>query len=200
MKRTPPTAEQVAKKITNFKSWLVQRGAELLKETNEYEMVRFKSGNTTAVIYRKKSDHSNVTFLNSIAEDAWFGFMTGSPWRANPATERRRMDKNGALYDTLRQRDGDECFFCAMDIPQYEGTIEHLVCLTHGGPEHISNKFLAHKECNMIAGTLSAVEKLVVYHNVRLKKALRQLNDNQGRRSDRAASDADSEASCEATG
>jgi 5-methylcytosine-specific restriction endonuclease McrA len=46
-------------------------------------------------------------------------------------------------------------------------TIEHLVPVAHGGPNHLSNCFLAHKRCNAAAGTLSAAEK------VRLRDAMR---------------------------
>jgi 5-methylcytosine-specific restriction endonuclease McrA len=179
MAKSEPTLAEVSKKLTQFKTWLSDRGAELLAPTSEYELVRFRIDGKTTVIYRKKEPNSKVSFFCDKGQEAWEEFTKGvSNWRAMPATVRQK-GYSWVLKRTLRQRDGDECFYCAERMQDRDMTIEHLVSLCHGGPEHISNKFLAHTLCNQRAGNLSAVEKLKIYHFARVKKALEQKNVGQ---------------------
>jgi 5-methylcytosine-specific restriction endonuclease McrA len=186
-------ADAVAEK---FKRWLNERGAEVLEPTNQYEVVRFKTGKGIGILYKKGGPNQYCSMVGECAQ-AWYQFIKpSSSWRAIPATK-RRINVDPVVYKSIRKRDGDDCFYCALPIPEYEGTIEHLVSLTHGGPEHISNKFLAHKECNIRAGTLSAVEKIHRYHLARMEKLLRNINE-QGRRDRRASAESIAQARCEA--
>ena len=66
----------------------------------------------------------------------------------------------------LISRDGEDCFFCARALGQ-DITVEHLVAIAHGGPNHISNLFLAHAACNNEAGHMSAPEKVALAINKR---------------------------------
>lgn len=150
------------KEVSNFQEWLRARGAEVLKPTNEYEVIRFKTSNGVSVVYRKNS--GKLTFMNESGQ-AYSAYKNASSWRACPPTKRK---SNGTIVtNTIRDRDGDDCFFCAKKVEIGEESVEHLVCLTHGGPNHISNLFLAHKECNKEAGYLSAPEKVKLYNKVR---------------------------------
>lgn len=156
------TATDVLKQLEQFKGWLSSHGAEVLEPTNEYEVVRFKTGKGTSVIYRKKVLSGNCSFIGD-AEVAWREFkLPQSSWRAVPRTKRSKTT-DSVEYTTIRKRDGDNCFFCNHFVAHNVGTIEHLVALTHGGPQHISNKYLAHKDCNARAGHLSAVEKIKIH-------------------------------------
>jgi 5-methylcytosine-specific restriction endonuclease McrA len=75
----------------------------------------------------------------------------------------------------LVERDGAGCFFCGRRVsapdedcpPGYEPSVEHLVAIMHGGPNHISNTYLAHARCNNIAGNVSAVEKIGLRERMR---------------------------------
>lgn len=77
--------------------------------------------------------------------------------------------KSGAgTHAALIARDGNECFFCLSPLGQLK-SVEHLVPVAHGGPNHISNKFLAHPDCNRAAGHLSAPEKIRIREEALLR-------------------------------
>jgi hypothetical protein len=174
MRKDLPTANQVIKRLENFKTFLGQRGAELLSVTNEWELIRFKTGKGVAIVYRSKDENATCSFIGD-AQQAWLEFLNPeTKWRAIPPTKRK--PSQSVEYRTIRQRDGSDCFFCAEHVPEGQGTIEHLVPVCHGGPQHISNKFLAHKDCNAQAGNLSAPEKILLYHKSRLQRLFRRLN------------------------
>ena len=68
-------------------------------------------------------------------------------------------------------RDGDNCFFCRKPLAG-DLTVEHLVALAHGGPNHISNLVCAHAACNHEAGHLSVAEKVALALAKRTAKVL----------------------------
>lgn len=78
--------------------------------------------------------------------------------RLAPVVVRGRRN-DAATVKRLLDRDGTGCFFCGSDLDG-DVTVEHLVAIAHGGPNHVSNLFLAHAECNQRAGHLSAPEKI----------------------------------------
>lgn len=76
------------------------------------------------------------------------------------------LDQRAARLAYLIARDGAVCFYCTRELdPRTEGTkpngctIEHVVALSAGGPDHASNLALSCPSCNAAAGHLSAVEK-----------------------------------------
>lgn len=150
-------AMRIKMKANEFGDWLSSVGAQVLEPTNAYEVMRFKAGDITSVIYRNKV--GGVTH-SGVSKEAWEAFNTGKSWRAAPATRRKRMTPN---IRTLRARDGDLCFFCQKVVGQDNESVEHLVSITHGGTNHISNLLLAHKTCNAKAGNLSAMEKIKIH-------------------------------------
>jgi 5-methylcytosine-specific restriction endonuclease McrA len=193
---TIPTGREAEAIAEKFKKWLNERGAEVLGSTNEYEVVRFRTGKGVGILYRKGGPNQQCSLVGECLQ-AWREFNNpASKWRAIPATK-RRLNVDPVLYRTIRERDGDDCFYCAKPIPEYEGTIEHLISLTHGGPEHISNKFLAHKDCNIRAGNMSATQKVHQYHLARMEKLLRNINE-QRRRDRQASAGSITQARCEA--
>lgn len=158
------TETRITKKVKEFRTWLSGCGAQVLEPTSEWEIVRFKAGNETCVIYRNKI--GRVTF-SGVAEMAWDAFSTSTAWRAAPATRRRKVSPQIAA---LRKRDGNLCFFCLGVVSEETESVEHLVSVTHGGPNHISNLFLAHKSCNAKAGHLSAPEKIQIHVKAAIAK------------------------------
>lgn len=147
-------------KLENFRTWLSDNGAEILEPTNEWEVLRFRGTNGTSVIYTNKS--GNLKFQNE-SLDAWCAFTTASAWRAIPKIKRK---PNSSQLHTIRQRDGDLCFYCQLIVEEKDESVEHLVSLTHGGPNHISNLFLTHRKCNAAAGNLSATAKIRMHTDV----------------------------------
>lgn len=152
------TVSHIQPHLERFKDWLVARGAEVF-EPCAYELLRFKAGDKYHIIYYRQN--GNVTFHGS-SEKIWRFFRLNTDWRAMEATKRKPRPSNEIT--TIRKRDGDLCFYCQKYVPfGEEESSEHLVSLTHGGPHHISNKFLAHRVCNQQAGTLSAPEKIAIH-------------------------------------
>ncbi len=162
------SANDVIVRLPLFKEWLSSRGAEILEPTNEYEIIRFRTVKGVSIIYKKKSAAQPCTFFNE-AETAWdqFNDLTKN-WRAAPRAK-RELGKSREDCKTLRKRDGDYCFFCCLFVTSAKESVEHLVPLTHGGPDHISNKFLAHRECNLSVGCMSAIEKINIHTRAKIK-------------------------------
>ena len=141
--------------VERFRSWLSERGAEVLEPTNRWEVIRFRANGQTSVVYQNK--HGRVTSWGGEAAEAWKAFRSNGDWRGNKRTRRRSMSP---LQRTLRERDGDDCFFCGEFVDPNDVSVEHLVALTHGGPHHVANLVLAHPDCNREAGHLSVSEKV----------------------------------------
>lgn len=138
-----------------FEAWLTSRGAEVLTPTNEWELRRFICGSGTSIVYTNK--HGELKWTGQ-AGTAYASFLGGKSWRAMPRT--RRTSKSSPTCQALRQRDGDACFYCHLPVGFDDESPEHLVSLTHGGPDHIANMALAHRICNSEAGHLSLMEKI----------------------------------------
>jgi 5-methylcytosine-specific restriction endonuclease McrA len=151
-------------KVEVFKKRLVEAGGELLGPTNPYEMLRFRTSKGVGVIY--KGRRGETWNAEAIAARDYLEAKGGS--LAPVPVKGRRKDK--ATVSALLIRDGDDCFFCRKPL-EGEITVEHLVAIAHGGPNHVSNLFLAHGECNRAAGHLSAPEKIGI--------ALSNVEDNR---------------------
>lgn len=80
------------------------------------------------------------------------------------ATKPKKRPRKGGFKDgllkALIRRDGKKCFYCGNDTTEENRSLEHLVPLAHGGPNHLSNLVLAHSCCNSDAGHLSVMEKI----------------------------------------
>lgn len=147
-----------------FLAFVAQNGGEVLEPTNEFEVLRFRSGITTSVIYRKAT--GQLTFTGDSLK-AFTAFKSNAHWRAMPAA--RRSKRSGPRMQAIRKRDGDGCFYCLLPVSVDEESEEHLVSVTHGGPTHISNLFLTHRVCNSRAGHLSAPEKIKLHVEAHMK-------------------------------
>lgn len=150
-----------------FLAFLRASGAEILAPTNEWEVVRFIAGDATSVIYKNKQNQ--LTFTGA-ASEAFKAFKSNGAWRAMPRTGRKK--KSPPRLQAIRERDGGCCFFCLKPVSIEDESEEHLVAMTHGGPNHISNLFLAHKLCNRSAGHLSAAEKIKIHVEAHMKGEL----------------------------
>ena len=155
--------QQLSVKVKKFEKWLSERGATVLKPTSQWELVRFKCGNETSVIYTNKLGKLSFTGSSQVALD---NFKVNGSWRAAKAATRRKKSIS-PIVKTLLDRDGDLCFFCMSNLGG-DVTVEHLLSITHGGSNHISNMVLSHRLCNQKAGHLSLMEKINFHVNSRL--------------------------------
>lgn len=157
------TLDQLTKRREKFEAFLNERGAQILQPTNEWEVLRFKTKKGVSIIYKNARD--GLTFTGE-SDAAWAAFQKNGPWRGTPAKKRiSGRDKTLPFFNALLNRDGAACFYCGSDTDESNRSIEHLVALAHGGPNHMSNMVLAHRRCNSNAGHLSAMEKIRLREN-----------------------------------
>lgn len=140
-----------------FEAFLTERGAGVLRPTSEWELCRFTHGDALGIIYTNK--RGNLSWMGGSGH-VFACYLQALPWRAAPATQRR--SKSSPICRTLRQRDGSLCFYCHQHVLPEEESPEHLLALTHGGPDHIANMVLTHGACNRAAGHLSLMEKIKI--------------------------------------
>ncbi len=141
-------------------AWLLARGSAVLAPTNPYEVIRFVGTSGTAIIYRNEANR--LTNWHNGADAAFKAYLSGnSNWRAV-----ERQKKPGRLGERKRTvlsivaRDGWSCVYCGHMTTLETATVEEIVARTHGGPQHLANQALAHRECNQAASHLSAREKI----------------------------------------
>lgn len=145
---------KLPKRQADLKAWLTSRGAEVLVTTNPYEFVRYRAAGETHVLYRKGDGSFTVTKAVLTMVTAFLG---NQAWSAGVATKRKA--RNPVEVRALLQRDGDSCFLCRQPLGN-DITVEHLVAVVHGGPNHIANKALMHEDCNHRVHHLSVMEKV----------------------------------------
>lgn len=120
--------------LDNFKNWLIAKGAEILRVTSEYEILRFKTNRPgVSIIYFNKY---KVCTLTGESEVAWTAFCSNISWTAGNTNVKRRKCKSSVLYQTLKERDGDVCFYCGLALNRDFISIEHLLSINHGGSNH----------------------------------------------------------------
>jgi len=149
-------------KLIKFTQWLELNAFQVLATTNEYEVLRWKSGHGVGLIYRNKFDGLNFNPHAQIAYEAFFS--KGLAW---PAPEKSARKKLNVLTRTLVERDGDLCFYCGKIMLIDDMTREHLLAVQSGGNNHIDNLVLAHRLCNQKAGHLPVINKVLLRDQLR---------------------------------
>ncbi|WP_333571342.1 HNH endonuclease [Sphingomonas sp.] len=139
-----------------FLARVTEAGGEVLAPTNPYEVMRFKTSLGVGVVYEKANGQRT---WNTEAAQVREHLAACGGSLAPVEVKGRRKGKGSVAR--LIERDGSACFFCGLALGD-DITVEHLVAVAHGGPNHISNLFLAHGECNRAAGHLSAPEKVAI--------------------------------------
>ena len=151
-------------RLPALQAFITERGGEVLAPASEWEVLRFKARGNVHLVSRQASGHIVYSGDAAHAVHCWLAHL---PWRGSdshrgqPGKRLRSMNLR-----TLLERDGDACFLCGEPLGD-DLTEEHLVPLTHGGPDHLANKVLAHAACNKRMGHLSVMEK------IRLRDAVR---------------------------
>lgn len=158
--------------LAAFKRWLVRCGAEVLATTNPYEVLRVRTSTGVHVVHKNRKGRQ--TWPGGLSDIVDIFLDGGSP-RLSPSAMVRRSSRLRQRYPILVARDGDGCFFCAVRVPAPDEecspgmapSVEHLVSIAHGGPNHLANTYLAHRDCNNRAGDASAVEKISLREKIR---------------------------------
>lgn len=152
------------KALNALKAQLAESGAELLGPTNAHEVLRFRTRLGVGVVYTGRRGET----WNEAAIKAREHLAAKKGSLAPVAVKGRRKDKS--TVNALIERDGEACFFCGKPLDG-DVTVEHLVAVAHGGPNHINNLFLAHFPCNAAAGHMSAPEKVAMALTQRAARA-----------------------------
>lgn len=139
--------------LASFENRLKAAGAEILGPTNPYEVLRFRTSKGVGVIYTGRRGET----WNAEALAARDHLDAGKGSLAPVRVVGRRNGKSTVA--ALAARDGDACFFCGRPL-EGDITVEHLVAVAHGGPNHVSNLYLAHAACNQEVGHMAAPEKV----------------------------------------
>jgi hypothetical protein len=140
-----------------FEAWLIAAGAEILRPTNEWEVLRIRANAEVSVAYRNKL--GTLSVVGSMINAAYSAWRMGKPWSGADKKPRPKSGRRRRYVTELLLRDGPLCFYCPTDVSE-EATIEHMVPVAHGGPSHLSNLVLACVPCNRDAGHLSVAEKV----------------------------------------
>lgn len=136
---------------SKFEIWLQQNGAEILPCTNEYEEIRFK-GSEVGVKYKSGK------FSGNYAAHADYCFKNNKKWDGRPFNVGRKSSYKKEKLAIIN-RDGIACFYCG-ELLGDDITLEHLIALTSGGLNQLSNMVLAHHKCNQKMSHKSLVEKV----------------------------------------
>lgn len=83
--------------------------------------------------------------------------------RASPLHARRNK-----LKPLIRAR-GQNCFYCGDFMVLAEITIEHLTAKANGGSNKRENLYLAHKDCNQMAGHMDYLQKMALRRELHRK-------------------------------
>ncbi|PTR06400.1 MULTISPECIES: HNH endonuclease [unclassified Novosphingobium] len=161
-----PTPNQTIEKLLTA---VVAAGGERLAPTNPYEVARFRTLYGVGVIYRNARGKQTWTPEAEMAQDH-IKAKKGSLAPVVVVNRAGQAQRRSAVLRIL-ERDGGDCFFCGLPLAD-DVTLEHLVPIAHGGPNHISNLVCAHAACNLEAGHLSVAEKVALAVCKRTAKAL----------------------------
>ncbi|MDB5846870.1 MAG: hypothetical protein JWP29_622 [Rhodoferax sp.] len=144
-------------RLPALQAFITERGGEVLSPTNDFEVLRFRAQGGVHVVSRQASGHITYGGDSALAVQCWLAHL---PWRGSDSHRGQAGKRLRSLnVRTLLERDGDACFLCGQALGD-DITEEHLVPVTHGGPDHIANKVLAHAACNKRMGHLSVMEKI----------------------------------------
>lgn len=130
--------------------WLKSQGCEILPPTNDYEELRFK-GKNVGVVY------STGNVANEYTRKMLVCFRQNKKWDGAPISTGRKSYVKQKI--ALVERDGRNCFYCGKLIGE-DITVEHLIPLTSGGTNLLSNMVLAHEKCNKEMGFKPLNEKV----------------------------------------
>jgi len=158
-----------------FKDWLAETGVEV-QEPKIWEVIRFKVGKDVGIIYHNKSNV--VTTATPMAEQAYSHWKMGKLWLPMTTERRQSTERRNKLYNKV----GGECFFCGEHFDRPETTLEHLLPLSHGGPNNHHNYALACGPCNKEAGSLPLIDKIKLRDQKRASKIVVEKKINIFRR------------------
>lgn len=145
-----------------FRAYVEAQGGEVLRPTNQWEVVRYRLSGLLHIVYTKANHH--LTWTGSSA-DHYAAFEKGQPLLATPK-DKLRPKQRASRRRLLMERDGETCWYCGRFLDD-DVTLEHLVPQARGGSHGVDNLVLAHQRCNLDAGDLPLAEKIALRESTR---------------------------------
>jgi hypothetical protein len=142
------------KDLDKFQKWLRNRGAVVLDPTNQWEVLRFRTGWGVSIIYKNKNGLRTFT---GESKKAYAAFQGEGKWKA---VDRKRQSLR-AKKARLAARDGKKCFFHGERMGFDQLTIEHLLAVSHGGTDHEDNLCLTCEPCNKAVANKPITQKML---------------------------------------
>lgn len=161
----------IDKKLSaKLQSFLEKGGAEILPTTNPWELARFRAETGISVIYQNSK--GRISYSDENGHNAFAAMQDGKKWTAAQIVKRIQRK---TVEELLAERDGCQCFYCSAIVygPSSEAkpTLEHLVAISDGGNNHLSNLALACEPCNTEAASLPVIQKVKLRETKRAKVA-----------------------------
>lgn len=155
-------------KLDSFAAYLASNGAEICVPTNQYEVIRYRAfweGKSKPVVHIVYVKESGLLTYTGGSKEHYEAFLHGDdmPDTKSEAVEEkrvRRVKNTTAIREKLRQRDGDACWYCGCSLDAAPHNVEHLINISDGGTNALSNLVLAHVDCNAKAGNLPLHKKM----------------------------------------
>jgi hypothetical protein len=150
------------KDCNTFEKWLIKQGAEVLAPTNPYELARFRAMSATHIVY---SNAKGKISANGFARLCYDTFLKNGT--LDMGIVKFKRNNTSTKKAALLRRDGRDCFYCGLEMPNEDITAEHLIARDKGGPNKLENMALAHKRCNGKADNLPFMEKIKLRDKIR---------------------------------
>lgn len=181
-------------RLKDFTLWITAGGGIIAETQGEFEALRYLAWDATQpgkakkpathIVWRKND--GRITFSGKSSMH-WSLFAAGkdfpdqSRMKLMKETEFKRLREPGTkrpswarrTRDLLRERDGDECWFCGQPCPEgvddidLKPTVEHLLARYLEGTDKLDNLVLAHALCNRQVGHRTVEEKKAVRKYIR---------------------------------
>ena len=147
----------------SFEDWIVQNGGEVLDPTSQWELVRYKTPHDgLCVVYQNAK--GGIKF-NGVTKEHYNLFTNGRPIIIHKRSSIAKVKKS--IRQALSERDGACCWYCQIGADETDMTLEHVVGINSGGPNHMNNYALACEPCNRVVGDLPVVEKVIFWARAR---------------------------------
>lgn len=137
-----------------LKQFIIDQGGEILPQTNEWEVIRFRSKEGIGVVYTNK--HGRRTYTGEAVHALKACYKKDATWNL----EKKKRKNMSDVVERLIRRDGIKCFYCGNSTNSANRTVEHLLSLSDGGNHRMANLAIACDECNFRARSSSLVEKV----------------------------------------
>ena len=140
--------------VQKFGEWIVAQGGEVRAPTSEWEFLRYSvPEHGVLVIYVNAKGRMKIS---EKTQEHIKLFEAGKPLGIVKRPSKSTVKKT--FREALAERDGLQCWFCRDNESAL--TLEHLLSVSHGGSNHLSNLVLACEPCNRHVGNKPIVGKI----------------------------------------